>query len=340
MDALLPFVPYLVIGLMLAIYLAIVPIMLIVERRVSAWVQYRVGPNRVGPLGLFQPIADALKMMSKEDIIPLHVNKWLYIAAPALMVFPAFFVVGVIPWGFITVGGREIWIQIGQTNIGVLYVLAVSSLSVYAITFGAWASNNKYSLFGGMRSAAQMISYELPMGMAIMSMVLVVGSLKIEDIVNFQIQNHMWGIVFQPLAALLFITTAFAETNRTPFDLTEAEAELVAGYHTEYSSMKFGLFYLGEYCNMLTNSIMITCLFLGGWHIPFVNDMGFSPLTRDLINLGGFAFKVLFLMFFYVWVRWTLPRFRYDQLMNLGWKKMIPLALANILITAIWLAFV
>lgn len=340
MEALIPYFPYLVIGLMLLVYLSCVPLMLIVERRVSAWIQYRVGPNRVGPLGLFQPIADALKMMSKEDIVPYHVNKWLYIAAPALMVFPSFFVVGVIPWGVLTLGGKEVMVQIGSTNIGVLYVLGVSSIAVYAITFGSWASNNKYSLFGGLRSAAQMISYELPMGMAIMAVVMMVGSLRIEDIVNYQFQHGMWGIVYQPLAALIFITTAFAETNRVPFDLTEAEAELVAGYHTEYSSMKFGLFYLGEYCNMLTNSIMITCLFLGGWNVPFLGGMNLDPLTRDLIQLGGFAGKVLFLMFFYVWVRWTLPRFRYDQLMNLGWKKLIPLALVNILITAVWLAAV
>ncbi len=339
MDAVKPFLPYIFIGLMIAVYLSIVPIMLLVERRVSAWLQYRVGPNRVGPLGLFQPIADALKMMSKEDIVPNHVNKLLYMAAPAIMVFPAFFVVGVIPWGVLSLGGQDIMIQISKTNIGVLYVLAVSSLTVYAITFGAWASNNKYSLLGGLRSAAQMMSYELPMGLSIMAMVMVVGSLRIEDIVNYQITNHAWGIVFQPIAALFFLTTAFAETNRTPFDLAEAEAELVAGYHTEYSSMKFGLFYLGEYCNMLTGSIMMTCLFLGGWNVPFLSDLHLDATTQSLIQIGGFAAKVGFLMFFFVWVRWTLPRFRYDQLMELSWKKLIPIALANVVVTAIFMAF-
>jgi NADH-quinone oxidoreductase subunit H len=216
-------------------------------------------------------------------------------------------------------------------------VLAVSSLTVYGMTFGAWASNNKYSLLGGMRSAAQMISYELPMGLSIIGLVLLVGSLRIEDIVNFQ-YNSAWGFVWQPLGALIFLTTAFAETNRLPFDLTEAEAELVGGYHTEYSSLKFGMFYLAEYLNMLTASSMITCLYLGGWHVPFLASFGLEPLTMQIIQIGAFVFKVAFLMFFYVWVRWTLPRFRYDQLMHFGWKKLIPLSLANVIITAIVMA--
>jgi NADH-quinone oxidoreductase subunit H len=333
------FFPYIFMAVLLVIYLSTVPAMILVERKVSAWVQYRVGPNRVGPWGLLQPIADALKFLSKEDVIPNHVNKWLYIFAPALMVFPAFFVIGVIPVGVFTFGGKEILIQIAHTNIGILFVLAVSSLSVYSITFGSWASNNKYSLLGGMRSAAQMISYELPMGMAILGMVMVVGSLQIEDIVKFQM-NSVWGIVWQPLGALLFMTTALAETNRLPFDLTEAEAELVGGYHTEYSSMKFAMFFLGEYCNMLTASCMITLLFLGGWNVPFLSSFHLAPRTVQIIQLCGFAFKVAFLMFFYVWIRWTLPRFRYDQLMRLGWKKLIPLALANIVITAVVIAIV
>ncbi|MCI0445626.1 NADH-quinone oxidoreductase subunit H, partial [bacterium] len=273
------------------------------------------------------------------DVVPYHVDKWLYIFAPALMVFPAFFVAGVIPVGVLTIGGKDVLIQIGQTNIGILYVLAVSSLSVYAITFGSWASNNKYSLLGGLRSAAQMMSYELPMGLSLLGVIMLVGSLRLEDIVGFQM-NSWWGIFWQPLGAIIFITTAFAETNRLPFDLTEAEAELVAGYHTEYSSLKFGMFYLGEYCNMLTGSLMITCLFLGGWHVPFISSMGLEPLTVQIIQIAGFAAKVGFLMFSFVWVRWTLPRFRYDQLMRLSWKKLIPLALANVVITAVLMAVV
>ncbi len=333
------FLPYIFIAAFLTIWLSSVPAMILIERKVSAWVQYRVGPNRVGPWGLLQPIADALKFLSKEDVIPNHVNKWLYIFAPALMVFPAFFVIGVIPVGVFTIGGKEILVQIAHTNIGVLFVLAVSSLSVYSITFGSWASNNKYSLIGGLRSAAQMVSYELPMGIAILGMVMLTGSLQLEEIVKFQM-NSVWGIVWQPLGGLIFITTAFAETNRLPFDLTEAEAELVGGYHTEYSSMKFAMFFLGEYCNMLTAACMITLLFLGGWNVPFLTSLHLASRTTELIQLGGFAFKVGFLMFFFVWVRWTLPRFRYDQLMRLGWKKLIPLALANIIITAVVMAIV
>ncbi len=332
-----PFLPYIFIVALVAIYLATVPIMIQVERKVSAWLQYRIGPNRVGPRGLLQPIADAIKMLAKEDVIPLHVNKWLYVFAPVLMVFPAFFVVGVIPVGVFTLGGREILIQVGHTNIGVLYVLAVSSLTVYSITFGAWASNNKYSLFGGMRSAAQMVSYELPMGLAVVAMVMMAGSLRIEDIVRYQ-QETVWGLVMMPVGALIFITTAFAETNRLPFDLTEAEAELVGGYHTEYSSLKFGMFYLGEYCNMLTASYMITCLFLGGWSVPFLGSFDLDVTTREIIQILGFGAKVAFLMFFFVWVRWTMPRFRYDQLMNFGWKKLIPLSLANLIVYAVYLA--
>ncbi|MCB0831878.1 MAG: NADH-quinone oxidoreductase subunit NuoH [Bacteroidetes bacterium] len=338
MEALIPFIPYLMIPIMVIVYLSTVPIMIQVERKVSAWLQYRMGPNRVGPLGLLQPIADALKMLSKEDVIPNHVNKWLYIAAPALMVFPAFFVAGVIPLGVLTIAGQDVMLQIGHTNIGILYVLAISSIAVYSIAFGAWASNNKYSLLGGMRSAAQMMSYELPMGLSILGMIMLTGSLRLEEIVNFQM-NSVWGIVWQPLGFLIFFTTAYAETNRLPFDLTEAEAELVAGYHTEYSSLKFGMYYLGEYCNMLTASFMVTILFLGGWHVPFLGSLNVDPFVKQLIQVGAMAFKVAFLMFTYVWVRWTLPRFRYDQLMNLGWKKLIPLALANVVITAVVMAF-
>lgn len=333
------FYPYIFMAILLALWLNSVPVMILVERKVSGWLQYRVGPNRVGPWGLLQPIADALKFLAKEDVVPHHVNKWLYIFAPGLMVFPAFFVIGVIPVGVLTLGGKEILIQIGHTNIGILYVLAVSSLAVYSITFSAWASNNKYSLLGGLRSAAQMMSYELPMGLAILGMIMLVGSLKLEDVVNFQM-NSYWGIVWQPLGALIFMTTAFAETNRLPFDLAEAEAELVGGYHTEYSSMKFAMFFLGEYCNMLTASVMITLLFLGGWNVPFIQSMQMDQFTKEVIQIIGFSLKVVFLMFFFVWVRWTLPRFRYDQLMHFGWKTLIPLALANVIITAIVMAMV
>ncbi len=331
-----PYLPYIFIAILLGVYLANVPVMVIIERKLSAWLQYRVGPNRVGPFGLMQPMADAIKFFSKEDIIPTHVNRWLYLVAPALMVFPAFFVFAVIPWGVLTIGGKEVLVQIGQTNIGVLFVLAVSSLTVYSISFGAWTSN-KYSFLGGLRAAAQMISYELPLGMIVVSVVLMAGSLQLEKIVQFQ-ADTVWMIVWQPVGAIVFIITAFAETNRLPFDLPESEAELVGGYHTEYSSMKFAMFYMGEYCNMLTASTMITLLYLGGWHVPFISSLDLAPLTKQIIQIGGMFVKVGFIMIFFVWMRWSLPRFRYDQLMNLGWKWLIPLALANLVLAAIIMA--
>lgn len=311
--------------------------MVIIERKLSAWLQYRVGPNRVGPFGLLQPMADAIKFFSKEDIIPTHVNRWLYIIAPALMVFPAFFVFAVIPWGVLTIGGKEILIQIGQSNIGVLFVLAISSMTVFSITFGAWTSN-KYSYLGGLRAAAQMISYELPMGLTVVSAVLMAGSLQLDKIVEFQ-ANSMWLFFWQPVGAIVFIITAFAETNRLPFDLPESEAELVGGYHTEYSSMKFAMFYMGEYCNMLTAATMITLLYLGGWHVPFIASTDWSPLTKQILQIGGMFFKVGFIMIFFVWMRWSLPRFRYDQLMHLGWKWLIPLAIGNLIYAALLMAF-
>lgn len=331
-----PFLPYIFMAVMLVVYLSSVPGMIIIERRLSAWLQYRVGPNRVGPFGLMQPMADALKFLSKEDIIPLHVKRWLYLFAPALMVFPAFFVIAVIPWGVLTLNGKDIFIQIAQTNIGILFILAISSLTVYSIVFGAWTSN-KYALLGGLRASAQMISYELPMGLAVMSMIMMAGTLRLEGIVQYQMDT-VWGLFQQPIGGLIFIITAFAETNRLPFDLPESEAELVGGYHTEYSSMKFAMFYMGEYCNMLTAASLITLLFLGGWHVPLVSSMGLEPLTVQIIQIGGFGLKVALIMLFFVWMRWTLPRFRYDQLMHLGWKWLIPLTLANIVLTAILMA--
>jgi NADH-quinone oxidoreductase subunit H len=328
--------PYIFIAVLLTVYLVNVPVMVIIERKLSAWLQYRVGPNRVGPFGLMQPMADAIKFFSKEDIIPTHVNRWLYLIAPALMVFPAFFVFAVIPWGVLTIGGKDVLIQIGHTNIGILFMLAISSLTVYSISFGAWTSS-KYSYLGGLRAAAQMISYELPMGMIVVSVVLMAGSLQLEKIVQFQ-ADTVWMIFWQPVGAIVFIITVFAETNRLPFDLPESEAELVGGYHTEYSSMKFAMFYMGEYCNMLTAATLITLLYLGGWHVPFLSSMDLAPLTKQIIQIGGMFVKVGFIMFFFVWMRWSLPRFRYDQLMNLGWKWLIPLALANLILAAIIMA--
>jgi NADH-quinone oxidoreductase subunit H len=294
------------------------------ERRVSALMQDRVGPNRVGPAGLLQSIADLGKFIFKEDVVPGHVQKWMYILAPSVALVPAMITFAAVPFGP--------GLQIADLNIGVLYVLAIGSLGVYGITLGGWASNSKYALLGGVRSSAQMISYELTLGLSVVGVVLVVGSLNLNDIVAWQAGNG-WFLFHQPLAAFLFLAASYAETNRLPFDLPEAETELVAGYHTEYSSMKFALFFLAEYTNMTVASALMTTLFLGGW--------SFFGLERHGILFGVpwfgiliFSAKTCFLLFTYIWIRWTLPRFRYDQLMAIGWKWFLPLALASVLLTA------
>jgi len=310
------------------------------ERRVSGFIQDRLGPNRVGPQGVLQPIADALKFFMKEDIIPSHVEKWLYILGPAFILAPALMVFAVIPFGdgFTRyIGGTltTIRFQIADLNIGVLYVIAIASLGVYGIVIGGWASNNKYSLMGGLRSASQMISYEIPMGLAIVSILLMSGSLRLQDVVYDQ--YGLWNIFRQPLAFIIFLVAAFAETNRLPFDLPEAEQELVGGYHTEYSSMKFSAFMLAEYMNLITSSALIVTLFFGGWHIPFgiLEWLNLPVVWEQILQIISFAVKTGFMLFFYLWVRWTFPRFRFDQLMSLGWKALLPLALLNIVLTAI-----
>lgn len=325
---------FVMIPVILLVYLSFIPILIWAERRVSAWLQYRHGPNRVGPFGLFQPIADAIKFMFKEDILPAKANKWLYIIAPTIMVFVGFFSFAVIPWGTeAVVAGFTIPLQLGDLNIGILYVFAVSSLAVYSLTLGAWASNNKYSLMGGIRSAAQMISYELPMGIAVLGMIMLVGSLQMDDIVHYQ-QSTAWGVILQPVGFVIFLACVFAETNRLPFDLTEAEQELVGGYHTEYSSLKFAMFFLGEYCNMITGSALVVALYFGGWNIPFIDNSDIP----GLVQFAVFFAKVTFFLFLFIWVRWTMPRFRYDQIMHLGWKKFIPITLINLVVTGIVMA--
>lgn len=314
----------------------------LLERKISGWVQDRWGPNRVGPSGVLQPIADAVKFLLKEDIIPSHVDRFLYLLAPALILIPALLTFAVIPFGGKLVFLTEakplvINFQIADLNIGILYVLAIASLGVYGIVVGGWASNNKYSLLGGLRSSAQMISYEIAMGLAIISVILLSGSLRLNDVVVSQMD--LWNVIRQPLAFIIFIVASFAETNRLPFDLPEAEQELVGGYHTEYSSMKFASFMLSEYINMITASALIVTLFLGGWHVPFLFDVWQpSELIRHIIQIIAFALKTGFILFVFMWVRWTLPRFRYDHLMNIGWKVLLPLALLNIVITGIVLA--
>jgi len=300
--------------------LGLLPIVIWAERKVAAHIQFRPGPNRVGPFGLVQPAADVLKLFFKEDIVPAEAHKVLYVMAPLISLIPAFVIFCVVP-----VGPNVI---IADLNVGILIFLAMSSLAVYSIVLAGWASNNKFSLMGGLRSSAQMISYELAMGLAVVSVVLTTGSLSTVRIVEGQ--QGLWYAVLQPVAFLVFVIAMFAETNRTPFDLPEAEAELVAGYHTEYSSMKFAIFFMGEYMNMMAISAICTTLFLGGWGGPVL------PLVPPvLMGIVWFVTKVAVVMFFFLWVRWTFPRLRYDMLMGFGWKFLLPLALANVMVTAL-----
>lgn len=306
-------------------------VMSLAERKISAWIQLRHGPNRVGPEGLLQPIADAGKFIFKEDVIPAHVNKVLYLVAPMISLVPALVTFAVIPYTGKVVDGAWQSFQVADLNIGVLYILAIASLGVYGLTLGGWASNNKYSLLGGVRSSAQMISYELSLGLAIVTVVLTVSSLRLGDIVAWQ-AGHGWFFIHQPVAFFIFLVSSYAETNRLPFDLPEAETELVAGYHTEYSSMKFASFFMAEYVNMTVSAALVTTLFFGGWTLFGLEKAGW------LAGLLIFIAKVAFFLFVYVWVRWTLPRFRYDQLMRLGWSWFIPVALVNVVLTAVALA--
>ncbi|MBI4495499.1 MAG: NADH-quinone oxidoreductase subunit NuoH [Deltaproteobacteria bacterium] len=301
--------------------LLVVAYMTLMERKVLGRIQVRYGPNRVGPFGLLQPIADGLKLFFKEDIVVPHANRVIYILAPAVGVVTALLSYAVIPFGDqVTVLGRKIDLVVADLNVGLLYLFAVSSLGVYGVVMGGWASNNKYSLLGSIRSSAQMISYELSLGLSIIGVLMITGSLSMVKIV--EAQSAMWFIVYQPLGFLIYLISAAAECARTPFDLTECENELVAGYQTEYSSMKFGMYYLAEYAHILVVSSLAATLFLGGWQ---------GPLLPPVI---WFLIKVFFFIFVFIWVRATYPRFRYDQLMKFGWKVLFPLSLANILITA------
>ena len=324
-----------------AVTMLSVLIMIYAERRVSAFMQGRLGPNRVGPQGLLQPIADGIKFLMKEDIIPAGVDKPVYLLAPAMLLIPALMTFAVIPFGAsITLFGRNIPLQVADINVGILYILALTSIGVYGLVLAGWSSNSKYPLIGGLRSSAQLISYELAMGLAIVSIVLLAGSLRLNDIIaNQQGYFFSWNICKQPLAFLIFLIAIYAETNRLPFDLTEAEQELVGGYHTEYSSMKFAMFFMAEYANMITGAALTVTLFFGGWDVPFINESSMG-IPGVILSILSFAFKTAFFLFLYIWVRWTFPRFRYDQLMNIGWKVLLPLALINIFITAGYLTLV
>lgn len=334
MDIIEPLVKIVFIFL---INLTTVAYLVLVERRVSAFIQNRIGPNRVGPAGLFQPVADIVKLFLKEDIVPKAANKFVHSLAPLISLVVAMATFAVIPFGnSIHFFGRDIKLMIADVNVGILYILALSSLGVYGITLSGWSSNNKYSLLGGLRSSAQMISYELSMGLSIIGVLMIAGTLQLDKIVESQ-AHGMWYFWRTPISFVTFVVASFAETNRLPFDLPEAEPELVGGYHTEYSGMKFGLFFLAEYANMITASAIIATLYLGGWQLPFVGHIGLPDLAVSVLQVAAFGLKVGLVLLFFIVIRWTIPRFRYDQLMNIGWKVMLPLTLVNILITGIGL---
>jgi NADH-quinone oxidoreductase subunit H len=306
------------------------------ERKVAGYLQDRYGPNRAGWGGLLQPLADAAKMFFKEDFIPAKADKWLFILGPSLAMFTALMSSAVIPFGdSFDFNGTRVLVQSIDINIGILYVFGVVSLGVYGTMIGGWASNNKFSLLGAIRAASQNISYELAMGVSLIAVLMMTGSLSIRQIVEQQLGGH-WNIFYQPLGFLIFLVCAFAECNRTPFDLPECETELVGGYHTEYSSMKLGFYLFAEYINMFASSAVIACLYFGGFDFPgrtlAEGSLGHNITT--ILGIGAMLAKIFFFIFFFMWVRWTLPRFRYDQLMNLGWKGLIPLSIANMVITA------
>jgi NADH-quinone oxidoreductase subunit H len=310
------------------------------ERKVAAWLQDRIGPDRAGPFGILQPLADAGKMFFKEDFIPKNADKWLFILGPAIAMFTALLTGAVIPWGpDIEAFGRTIALQITDINIGILFIMGVLSVGVYGIMIGGWASNNKYSLFGAIRASSQMISYELAMGISVITIVMMTGSLSLRDIVEAQKGSFGmgWNVFYQPVCFVVFFITALAETNRAPFDLPECESELIGGYHTEYGSMKLGFYLFAEYINMFISSAVIASLFFGGYNFPGMD--AFSGNTLAIIGTLVFFAKIVFFIFVFMWIRWTLPRFRFDQLMHLGWKSLIPIALINLLITGLVIAF-
>jgi NADH-quinone oxidoreductase subunit H len=329
-----------------AITVAFVVVLLVVaytvlaERRVLGFIQGRLGPNRVGPGGLFQPFADLLKFILKEDIVPDKSTRFVYVLAPVIATMAALMTMIVYPFGpeiRIPFTSITIPLVVAHFDIGLLYVLGITSIGVYGNMLAGWSSNNKYSLMGGLRSSAQMISYELALGLSLIGVIMLAGTLDLAQIVDLQSGWHgtRWFILFQPLGFVLYMIAAIAETNRVPFDLPEAETELVAGFHTEYSAMKFALFFLAEYINMFTVSMLATTLFLGGWNVPFIDTfLERGTFLFGLVSALGFLVKVIFFLFMYIWIRGTLPRFRFDQLMNFGWKILLPLALLNIFLTA------
>lgn len=332
------------IAVVLGILLTAVAYTVLLERKVVGRIQNRWGPSRVGPFGLLQPLADGIKLFLKEDLLPTAVYKPLYILAPVIALACALISIAVVPFGAdIKFKGVDLF-QVANVNIGLLVILAVTSVGVYGIALSGWSSNNKYSLLGALRSSAQLISYELALGLSLVGVVLRAGSLNLRTIVDVQATHGAWtwNILggFQIVAFFVYLTAAYAETNRTPFDLPEAESELTAGYHTEYSSMKFAMFFMSEYANMITVSCVATLLFLGGWSSPFGHLFpSFGLILDAILPVFWFVAKVFFFLFLFIWVRGTLPRFRYDQLMAFGWKVLLPVAIANIIVTSLWLGF-
>jgi NADH-quinone oxidoreductase subunit H len=307
------------------------------ERKLAAWIQDRVGPDRAGPFGLLQPIADGVKMFLKEDFIPAKADRWLFIIGPGISMFTALITSSVIPWGTnLSLFGRDISLQVADFNIGILFVFGVVSIGVYGIMIGGWASNNKYSLYGAIRASSQMISYELAMGISAITIVMLTGSLSLNDIVQSQ-HGMNWNIFYQPVAFFIFFITSLAELNRAPFDLPECESELIGGYHTEYSSMKLGLYLFSEYTSMFVSAAIMSVLFFGGYNFPGMD--AFSGNLLSILSIAAFALKIFLIIFVIMWIRWTIPRFRFDQLMHLGWKVLIPVAIVNMLITGIVVAW-
>ena len=337
------------IAIAIGVVQGIVMYSVLAERKISAWIQDRVGPNRTAPpfvkyipvvgpfltrLGIFQPLADGLKFLVKEDFTPAGVKKIYFWLAPALAVIPAMLTIAVIPFGS-NMGAQKM--VIADLNVGILYTFGIVSMGVYGIVLAGYAANSKYPMFGGIRSSAQMISYEISMGMSVIPVLLIVGNLNLSQIISWQ-STHGWMVAYAPVSFIIFMVASFAETNRTPFDLPEAETELVGGYHTEYGSMKFALFFLAEYSNMVSSSAMMVTLFFGGGTLPFWGmDQAATSLGMGIAQIFVFLAKMLFFMVVFIWVRWMFPRFRYDQLMDLGWRRFLPLALVNILLTAVWL---
>lgn len=302
------------------------------ERKVAAFLQDRVGPNRAGPFGLLQPLADAGKMFFKEDFVPSAAERALFILGPGIAMFTACMTGAVIPWGdTLHLFGRDISLQVADVDIGLLYIVGFVSIGVYGIMVGGWASNNKYSLFGAIRASSQMISYELAMGISLIAVIMMSGSLSIREIVEQQFDG--WNVIYQPVGFLIFFICALAECNRAPFDLPECETELIGGYHTEYSSMKLGFFLFAEYINMFISAAVISTVFFGGYHFPFMQELGLPANVVSLLGVAALFLKIFFFLFVFMWIRWTLPRFRYDQLMHLGWKVLIPLSIINMVLT-------